>query len=292
MNEIFSNQFLAAISGLSIKVRSAPPRTAVGAHLSPRPGGSLEFRDFQAYTPGDDLRRVDWATYGRTRHLFVRRFEHPTTVPVSVLVDSSASMHQGSITRYVTAARMAVAIVSAAISAQNPVRVMLSTDGAVPQLVSGRAGLVRLLGDLSSRPVAGRIGIAASISTSLPLLANRGRGIFAIVSDLFEPRGVESLIEALRLVPGRLILVQVTRANDAEPDLAGDYELDDCETHHRMNLHVDQRSVLLYRKNYQSYFSALNLYASSRGARLARVDVDVDPTAQLEALFPFSVLSL
>ena len=292
MNGLFPSQFLAAISTLSMRVRSAPPRTAVGTHLSARPGGSLEFRDFQAYTPGDDLRRVDWATYGRTRHLFVRRFEHPTTVPVSVLVDSSASMHQGNVTRFATAARMTAAIVSAATAAQNPVRVMLSGNNAVPQSISGRAGYVRLLGELSGKTIAGNIGIAASITASVPLLASRGRGIFAVVSDFFEPSGVDSLIQALRLIPGRLILVQVTRTDDAGPALSGDYELDDCETRGRIHLHADDRSISVYRKNYENYFTALNQYASATGARLTKVDAGADSIAQLGTLFPSGVLSL
>jgi uncharacterized protein (DUF58 family) len=292
VTELFPAQFLATIARLSLKVKPAPPRLAVGANLSPRPGTSLEFRDYQAYSPGDDLRRVDWATYARTRHLFVRRFEHPTTVPVYVLIDSSASMHLGTPSRYSTAARITAAIASASLASHNPVRIVSTSNGAMPRSVSSRSGMMQLLGELTSKQNPSTVSIANAILSSLPILVTRGAGIFCIVSDFFEPTGVDSLIQASRQIPGRLVLARVVRADDAEPSLNGDYELDDCETHRRLNLHASAQSLARYKTNYQKYFSALENYASTRGARFASFDVESDPVSQLEALFPAGVLSL
>jgi uncharacterized protein (DUF58 family) len=292
LTELFPSAFLATIARLSLKVKPAPPRLAVGANLSPRPGTSLEFRDYQAYSPGDDLRRVDWATYARTRHLFVRRFEHPTTIPVYVLLDSSASMHFGSPSRYSTAARITAAIASASLASHNPLRIVSTSNGAVPRSISGRSGMMQLLGELASKQNPSTVSIANTIVSSIPILSGRGSGIFCIISDLFEPTGVDNLIQALRQIPGRLVLARMVRADDAEPSLDGDYELDDCETRHRLNLHANSQALVRYKTNYQKYFSALENYASSRGARFASFDVAGDPILQLEALFPAGVLSL
>src|SRR5690606_38373365 len=46
-----------------------------GRHRSPHPGSSAEFRDYKDYVAGDALDRIDWRAYGRTRRLFVRRYE-------------------------------------------------------------------------------------------------------------------------------------------------------------------------------------------------------------------------
>src|ERR1700744_4871414 len=139
MQHLFPDNFLAAISRFSIDVRPAPPRAAHGVHLSARVGSSLEFRDYQAYAPGDDLRRVDWNVYGRTRHLFVRRFERPTAVPVFVWVDASRSMLLEAPSRYATAGRVAAAIMSAAMTAQNPTYLSIADAAtwAAPRALTG-----------------------------------------------------------------------------------------------------------------------------------------------------------
>ncbi|MCR5683169.1 MAG: DUF58 domain-containing protein, partial [Clostridiales bacterium] len=37
-------------------------------------GSSMEFADYRPYTPGDDLRRIDWKLYGRLDQYFVKLF--------------------------------------------------------------------------------------------------------------------------------------------------------------------------------------------------------------------------
>lgn len=50
-----------------------------------------EFREHAPYTPGEDLRRFDWAVYARLRRPVVRRFDEVERRALLVLVDKSAS---------------------------------------------------------------------------------------------------------------------------------------------------------------------------------------------------------
>lgn len=294
MQELFPDNFLSGIGRLALTVRAAPPRAAHGVHLSPRTGASLEFRDYQAYTPGDDLRRVDWAVYGRTRHLFVRRYERPTAVPVFVLVDASASMMLETPSRYAMAARVAAAIASSAVAGHNPLRVVIA-DGnaaAAPRAVTGRRGLVRVLADLAADRTAAGPGPAAALEAVLPSLAAQGRGILVIISDFFEQRGLDPLLNLLRQAPQRLVMVRVTQPWDADPDIQGDLELADCESDARLQVSTDPTVLKRYREAYQSYFKTLDDFAAARGAARASFDASADPLPQLERLFPGGTLSL
>ena len=294
MQHLFTDSFVAGIGRFSIDVRPAPPRLAHGVHLSPRPGASLEFRDYQAYVPGDDLRRVDWAVYGRTRHLFVRRFERPTAVPVAVLVDASPSMTLETPGRYATAARLAAAVASAAVAGHNPLRVVVADGSAAgaPRAVSGRRGLVRVLADLAAdRPAVGP-GPAAALQALGPALAAQGSGVLVVISDFFEDRGVDVLIDVLRRTPQRLVLLRVTQPWDAEPDLSGDVELADGETDARLPVWAGDDVLARYRAAYRAYFDALDAFAVSRGVTTAAFDAAADTLPQLERLFPGGVLSL
>lgn len=297
MKHVFSDTFLAAISGLSLEIKRSPPRAAHGNHLSNRTGQSLEFRDFQNYTPGDDLRRVDWNIYQRTKHLFVRRFERPTAVPVFILVDASASMQLENPTRYATAARMAAAVASAAIASQNPVFVEIADGGGrsgsgAPRAITGRRGLVRVLADLAADRADGGSGIGADLEALRPFLASKGSGVLVLISDFFDERGADSIVEALRLTPQRLVLVRVTQPWDADPTLAGDFELVDCET--EANLHVSTDNAVLerYRTAYRSYFDRIDTFVAARGCKQAMVNASEDTLPQLERLFPNGVMTL
>src|ERR1051325_4004095 len=63
-----------------------------GKHKSPYRGSAAEFADYKEYTPGDDLARLDWRVYGRTRRLYLRQFEEETDMTAYLMVDISGSM--------------------------------------------------------------------------------------------------------------------------------------------------------------------------------------------------------
>ena len=65
-----------------------------GRHLAKQRGGSGEFVDFREYSPGDDLRRLDWKAMGRTERSYLKLFQDETDLRCTVLIDASGSMLQ------------------------------------------------------------------------------------------------------------------------------------------------------------------------------------------------------
>ena len=77
-------------------VRFLLPRRALsgegGSRIGPRAGASLEFHDYRDYTPGDDLRNLDWNVLARTDREVVR-VRHEEIAPViEIFRDRSTSM--------------------------------------------------------------------------------------------------------------------------------------------------------------------------------------------------------
>ncbi len=66
-----------------------------GRHQSRQLGGSGEFVDFREYTPGDDLRRLDWKVLARTGKAFLRVYQDETNLTCTILIDASGSMRFG-----------------------------------------------------------------------------------------------------------------------------------------------------------------------------------------------------
>jgi uncharacterized protein (DUF58 family) len=295
VTDLFSNNFLASVSKLSLEVRRAPVRGAHGAHLSAKAGQSLEFKDYQGYVAGDDLRRVDWNVYRRTRHLFVRRFEHPTQLPVFILVDGSQSMHIETPSRYTTAAKLAVAVASAGLASGNPVYLNIADgdEATTPRAVSGRRGLVRVMASLAAERKTNGPGIVESLRALAPLLATRGRGVLVIVSDFFEQEGVETIIGQLRSFMQRLVLLKVNQPWDTNPILESeDLELVDCESLTGLRVTSSQGVLNRYRAAYQAYFDAFESYARQAGATSVSIDASAEIVPQLETLFPAGVLRI
>jgi uncharacterized protein (DUF58 family) len=86
------------LSGLE-KMRFTTPRRVEGAysgrHIAKRQGGAGEFVDYREYTPGDDLRRVDWRVMGRMGRAYLKLYQDETDLSCTLVLDVSGSMLQG-----------------------------------------------------------------------------------------------------------------------------------------------------------------------------------------------------
>ncbi len=89
-------KILGGISGLDLVAKTVVDGFIAGLHRSPDFGFSQEFAEYRAYTPGDDLRHVDWNVYARTEKMFLKRYRGETNCQVTILLDMSRSMKFGS----------------------------------------------------------------------------------------------------------------------------------------------------------------------------------------------------
>ena len=83
---------LARLANLELIARRVVDGSLTGLHRSPRFGISQEFAEYRAYTPGDDLRFLDWNVYARTDRTYIKRFFGDTNTRLLLLLDASASM--------------------------------------------------------------------------------------------------------------------------------------------------------------------------------------------------------
>ena len=87
---------LDRLSRLGLHARSVVEGTLTGLHQSHQKGSNVEFSGFREYSPGDDLRHIDWKVLGRTDRLFLREYEEETNLRAYVLLDCSNSMNYAS----------------------------------------------------------------------------------------------------------------------------------------------------------------------------------------------------
>src|SRR6201986_585026 len=87
---------LTGISGLDLVAKTVVDGFVAGLHRSPDFGFSQEFAEYRAYTPGDDLRHVDWNVFARTERSYLKRYRGETNSVLTILLDASNSMQFGS----------------------------------------------------------------------------------------------------------------------------------------------------------------------------------------------------
>src|SRR6478752_2204939 len=91
-NRLLDPSVLAQISNLELIAKTVVDGFISGLHRSPDFGFSQEFAEYRMYSPGDDLRHVDWNVYARTDRCYLKRYLGETNTHVTVLLDASASM--------------------------------------------------------------------------------------------------------------------------------------------------------------------------------------------------------
>src|SRR5437868_6608320 len=121
-------EVLQRLGNLTLLTRRPRASGRSGRRRSPLPGSSMEFADYRRYTPGDDFRRIDWRAYVRLERLFLRVFEAEENITVTLLIDCSDSMHQGTPPKANLAITLAAALAYVALKCEDNVIVGALTD--------------------------------------------------------------------------------------------------------------------------------------------------------------------
>jgi uncharacterized protein (DUF58 family) len=184
-----------------------------GRHKSPYRGSAAEFADYKEYVAGDDISRLDWRVYGRTRRLYVRRFEEETDMIAYLLVDTSASMRYAGEKRqskFVLAARIAAALSYLMISQGDKAALALFAQSVAQYIppAGTRRHLHRLVTELERVRPARATGVARAIEECTGIFKKRGR--IVILSDFLDDQ--TGLFDALSQFVHRkfeILLLQV-----------------------------------------------------------------------------------
>ena len=88
-------ELLSRLTAIGVKARQPMEGSISGLHRSPLHGLSPEFADYRSYTPGDDLKNIDWKVFGRSDRFYIKRYEEESNLRAFFVVDASASMTYG-----------------------------------------------------------------------------------------------------------------------------------------------------------------------------------------------------
>lgn len=94
-SQFFEPSKLAGLESMRFTTRRRVEGSYSGRHIAKQRGGSGEFVDYREYSPGDDLRRLDWKAMGRTGRSYLKLYQDETDLHCTMMIDCSGSMLQG-----------------------------------------------------------------------------------------------------------------------------------------------------------------------------------------------------
>jgi uncharacterized protein (DUF58 family) len=235
---------LERFGNLLVFARSTVEGYFVGKHKSPYRGSSVEFADYKEYVPGDDIKRIDWRAYGRSRRLFVRQYEAETDMVVYLLLDISASMSYpgtGRESKYALAAKIAAALSYLMIHQGDKVALVLFAETMKRFLAPGgtRSHLHNLVAELESVLPASTTGIANALVECNSLFKKRGRLI--VLSDFWDDTG--KTFEALSRFLHRkfeILLLHIVHPHEADLPSVHAARFHDMETHEEVEVEPEE----------------------------------------------------
>ncbi|HVE11927.1 MAG TPA: DUF58 domain-containing protein, partial [Elusimicrobiota bacterium] len=89
-------EILAQVRRIEIRTGRLVNETFAGKYLSAFKGSGMEFAQVREYTPGDEVRAIDWNVTARFGRPFIRQYQEERELTLVVACDLSASQAFGS----------------------------------------------------------------------------------------------------------------------------------------------------------------------------------------------------
>jgi uncharacterized protein (DUF58 family) len=185
---------LARLGSLPIKARVIVEGALSGLHRARWHGSSVEFAEHKEYSPGDEIRHIDWKAYGKLDRYYVKQFEQESQLAVHLVLDASGSMEfkgASAIRKLDYAALCVAALAYLVIEQQDKVGLEVFGDAAVDVRVPvrGRAthlrDLLAVIDQVTTGGGRGDEGAAVALER-VAEGARRRRGLVVLASDLFD----------------------------------------------------------------------------------------------------------
>jgi uncharacterized protein (DUF58 family) len=248
------------VARLDLRARFIVEGFLSGLHASPFQGFSVEFSEHRKYTPGDDLKDLDWGVYAKTDKYYIRKFEAETNVTGYLALDLSASMnytYRQQLTKFEYGICLAAALGYLMIHQQDPVG-LVTFDTQIRAFLpprSRRTQLATMLALLANLKPAGRTDVATCLHQLASMI--RSRSLIMLFSDLLtDPEPVLKSLYHLRHRGNDIILFHILDEAEVHFPFEGLYEMEDPDEHSVLTVDAlgERTAYLKHLKEFREHY--------------------------------------
>ncbi|MBK6327699.1 MAG: DUF58 domain-containing protein [Chloroflexi bacterium] len=230
---MLTSELMSKIRRIEIRTRRLVNDSFAGDYHSVFKGRGMAFDEVRPYSPGDEIRTIDWNVTARTGEAYVKQFTEERELTVMLVVDMSGSGDFGSVNRFKRelAAELTAVLAFAATTNNDKVGLLIFTDRVelyIPPR-KGRRHVLRLIRELLAfQPQNRGTDIKLALDTVNQMLQRRG--IIFLVSDFLDDPA--RYRQALSMTNRRHDIIAVDLSDPLETDIAnvGLLTLEDAET--------------------------------------------------------------
>ena len=227
-----------------------------GDRRSPHRGRGMEFADHRPYTPGDDLRLVDWNVYNRLGQVLIRIFHEDRNLAMGICLDASASMGFGAPDKLEHAGSLAGALAAVGLLHRDTVLVS-AVRGDGTRRARGHDS--RALGEVMHLLEETAADGVPDLSSAVRSMAGRTRlDRLVLLSDLLvsdEER--EATLRAMAAASRHPVLMHVLDAEELQPDLSDGIEAVDAETGETVRIGGSPAAARAYQEAFDAWLAAI-----------------------------------
>ena len=242
-------------------------------------GSGLEFADHREYSPGDDIRNVDWNVLARLEQTLVRQFEEDEDLPLRIVVDISRSMAARGGAKLQLAKRIGAALAYVGLAGLDRVGMTVVSRDRHETLpaIRGKARIFRVLEFLSNTEVGGETDLRAACKHVAA--ESRLPGVTVVLSDFYDLEGAFEGLNLLRFRKHEVVAIQVLDPIEADPTkttVRGDVTLIDVEGSRARDLTMSPQVLSRYAEAHEAFCKRLESDCRSRGIPYFRAYVGGD----------------
>ena len=280
----FDPKVLAKLKNLYLRARVVVDGVMVGIHPSRAKGLSSEFEEHREYSPGDDVRHIDWKAYGKFDRYSIKEYRETTNLRAYILLDASSSMSYASDgwSKFEYGSTLTASLAYLMLKQQDAVG-LITFSSRVEKMVPPMATpghLFAILKELEDRIPRGGTS-SGSILQELASSLKR-RGFIILISDLLDkPEEVMRGLKQLRSKGNDVMVFQLLDRDELEfpfeqPTLFMDLEEDIkllTDPHAVRSAYLKSMNSLIegYRQSCASYFIDYSIFNTSIGLDRALV---------------------
>ena len=242
---------------------------ARGEHLAAKGGTSTEFCDYRDYSPGDDVRFVDWNIFARIERPYLKQFHHEEELHVAVLLDASNSMQFED--KFALGLKLATALGVVGLRGQE--KVSVDRCRRRRRSGSGRAADARACASCSGfwkHRSGGDAGVRPRDRSISP--PPHGRGVAILISDFLSAEDFQRPFNLLNSAGLEIFALQILGPSEMSPELAGDLRFVDSETHGTLDITSAGDLLALYQEYREGHAARLAELCRQRNGRFLSVN--------------------
>lgn len=276
--DVFDDAFLARLELLQVIARRLFRGRQRAERKTRKVGSGLEFADHREYSPGDDIRNLDWNVLMRLDQSLIRLYEEDEDLPIRVAVDVSESMQTsgGGKLRYARQIAAALAYVGLANLDRVGLTCMSRKVHTSLPAVRGKGRIFRVFEFLRGAPSGGATDLRAACSR---LAAESVQpGLTIVLSDFYDMDGAFDGLNLLRFRKHEPVAIQILDPAEVHPErsaLRGDVSLVDCEGGDPRDVTLSPATLRAYAAAHEQFCGALASSCRARGIPYFRAEIDV-----------------